>query len=351
MGASDGHDGGEPRPDLSRRRFIGTAALAAGGALVHGGRGTALGAPDPPPSGPAVCRGLVAMARGAGVGKEPGGPVDQRLLRRWLGGMLMTLTGAGSAVDAWRSLFPPGRSVGIKLNCLAGPLLSPRRELVMALVDGLQTAGVSAKRIIVWERSDRELRRCGFTISTRGSGPKVYGTDNRAAGYETRIRTSGSVGSCFSRILTEQCDLLINVGVLKDHDLAGVSVGLKNLYGVIHNPNKYHDNGCDPYVADLAAHALVRKRLRLTICDGTTAQCQGGPAYQAGWAWNFGGLLAGIDPVAVDRVGAGLIEERRAGRDLPTLAEAGRSPVWIDTAAGLGLGEGSADKIRLREVS
>lgn len=351
MGDSDRQNGGEPCSGLSRRRFIGAAAMAAGGALVHGGRGTLLASSGLSPGAPDGGRGLVAIARGTGVGKEPGGPVERRLLRRWLDEMLAALTGEGSAAEAWASLFPRGRSVGIKLNCLAGPRLSPRRELVLALVDGLRSAGVPAHRIIVWERSDRELRRCGFAVSTRGTGPKVYGTDNRIAGYETRIRTSGSIGSCFSRILTEQTDLLINVGVLKDHDLAGVSVGLKNLYGAIHNPNKYHDNACDPYVADLAAHDLIRRRLRLTVCDGTTAQCQGGPAYQAGWAWNYGGLLAGIDPVAVDRVGAQVIEKRRAARGLPSLAEAGRSPAWIGTAAGLGLGEGNAEKIRVREVS
>lgn len=340
----------EPRTAISRRRFIEAAALAAGGMLVQGGGGTAPAADGGAAGYPVQGRGEVALARGSGVGKEPGGPVDRQLLQRWLGEMLMALTGAAAAGDAWSALFPRQKRVGIKLNCLAGPRLAPRRELVQAIVRGLGAAGVPAERIIVWERSDRELQRCGFTISTGGSGPRVYGTDNPAAGYEERIRTSGRVGSCFSRILTEQCDLLINVGVLKDHDLAGVSVGLKNLYGVIHNPNKYHDNACDPYVADLAAHPLIRQRLRLTICDGTTAQCQGGPAFQAGYCWNFGGLLAGLDPVALDRAGAVLIEERRAEVGLPTLGQSEREPAWITTAGRLGLGESRQEKIRIREV-
>jgi uncharacterized protein (DUF362 family) len=337
--------------DLSRRRFMGAAALAAGGALLHGS-GRAFSSP-PGDAGviSVAAPGQVLLARGAGVGREPGGPVERALLQRWLGEMVVALTGAAGVAEAWSALFPRDRRVGIKLNCLAGPRLSPRRELVEALIAGLRSAGVPPERIVVWERSDRELRRCGFTINTSGTELRVYGTDNPVAGYETGLRTSGSVGSCFSRILTEQCDLLINVGVLKDHDLAGVSVGLKNFYGLIHNPNKYHDNACDPYVADLAAHPLVRQRLRLTICDATTAQCQGGPAFHNDWAWNFGGLLAGLDPVAVDRVGAGLIEERRATRGLPSLVEAKRSPAWIDTAGGLGLGVADRARIRIREVS
>jgi hypothetical protein len=338
------------RPGLSRRRFIGSAALAAGGVLFSGGGRTIRAAERGAAVHPVYGRGVVALARGSGVGKEPGGPVDRMLIQRWLGEMLMALTGAAAAGDAWSALFPRHERVGIKLNCLAGPQLAPRRELVQALVNGLGSAGVPPERIIVWERSDRELQRCGFAINTGGTGLRVYGTDNRAAGYEADLRLSGSVGSCFSRILTEQSDLLINVGVLKDHDLAGVSVGLKNLYGVIHNPNKYHDNACDPYVADLAAQPLVRQRLRLTICDGTTAQCQGGPAFQAGSCWNYGGLLAGLDPVALDRTGAMLIEERRARVGLPALGEAERDPVWINTAGRLGLGEADREKIKIREV-
>lgn len=330
--------------DRERRRFIGAAAMAAGD-LLAGGAAPAGDGPLP------TARGAVALARGEGVGREPGGPVDQALLRRWFDEMLVSLTGAGSARDAWSMLFPRRSRVGIKLNCLAGPRLSPRRELVEALVDGLSTAGVHPGRVLVWERSDRELERCGFAVNTGGDGPLVYGTDNRAGGgYEGRLRSSGSVGSCFSRILTEQCDLLINVGVLKDHDLAGVSVGLKNLYGVIHNPNKYHDATCDPYVAELAAHPLLREKLRLTVCDATTAQCQGGPAFHADWAWNFGGVLAALDPVALDLVGAGLIEERRREKGLPSLAEDERRPTWIGTAGRLGLGESDPERIRRKEV-
>ena len=138
--------------------------------------------------------------------------------------------------------------------------------------------------------------------------------------------------------------------MLKDHDLAGVSAGMKNLYGVIHNPNKYHDNACDPYVADLAAHPVVRERLALTICDGLVAQCQGGPAFVSGWTWNYGGLLAARDPVALDRVAADIIDRRRAVKGLPSLVQAERGPAWIDTAGRHGLGEPSRAGIVVEEV-
>ena len=52
--------------------------------------------------------------------------------------------------------------VGIKLNCLSGRLLSPRRELVEALVELLVRAQLDRRRIVAFERSSRELREAGF---------------------------------------------------------------------------------------------------------------------------------------------------------------------------------------------
>ena len=73
--------------------------------------------------------------------------------------------------------------------------------------------------------------------------------------------------------------------VLKDHDGAGVTIALKNMYGVIHNPNKYHPNGCNPYIADLNMLPEIRSRMRLTICDATTACYEGGPGYKPEYSW------------------------------------------------------------------
>ena len=93
---------------------------------------------------------------------------------------------------------------------------------------------------------------------------------------EGEIESSGRIGSCFSRIVAEQVDALICVPVLKDHSLAGVSLGMKNYYGAIHNPNKYHDDHCDPFIVDVVSHRFIRSKWRLTVCDATRAQCHAG---------------------------------------------------------------------------
>jgi uncharacterized protein (DUF362 family) len=141
------------------------------------------------------------------------------------------------------------------------------------------------------------------------------------------------VGSRLSKILTRYTNVLINIPVLKDHDGAGVTIALKNMYGVIHNPNKYHPNGCDPYVADLNMLPEIRTRMRLTICDATTAMYEGGPAFKPEHSWKCNGLLVSSDPVALDATGWRMIERKRAEKGLKTLEAEQRSPRYIVTAA------------------
>jgi len=232
------------------------------------------------------------------------------------------------------SRIKPSDTVGMKLNTLSGRPLAPRRELVEALADLLINAGVPEGQIIVFERSDRELQRAGFELRTEGKGYRCYGTNGE---YESDVEESYSVGACFSTILSRRVTKLINVGILKDHDLSGVSVGLKNYYGVIHNPNKYHGNNCTPFAAHLAAHPYIRGKHVLTVVDAEVLQYHGGPAYRSDKAVKFGAVAASADLVACDAWGFNEIEKARKAYGLKPLAQEDRYPQWLDTAVEIGL--------------
>ncbi len=259
---------------------------------------------------------------------------------------LVGATDAASVAAAIGALFKPKDTVGIKLNCLAGRGMSPRPELVEALVTLLGHAGLARDRIIVFERSARELRRAGFTPGERDTY-RCVAIDND---YDAVPSTSGSIGSCFARLVSTTCTALISFGVVKDHDLAGVSAGAKNWYGIIHNPNKYHDGNCDPYLADLLSHPLVRDKVRLTILDGVTAQCHGGPAYRPDATWALGLVAASTDLLAADAWAWQVIDGERARRGLPSLADAGRPPRWLATAQQYGLGTGNPAQLEIVRV-
>jgi uncharacterized protein (DUF362 family) len=249
--------------------------------------------------------------------------------------------------EAIKAVIGKNRTVGIKVNCLSGRRMSSSVILVKSIVSTLLRAGVPANHILIWDRSTRELRNAGFTPHTGGNDVQCYGTDK--TGYESELREWGTVGSLVSRILTNRCDYIINVPVLKDHGIVGVTLGMKNFFGAIHNPNKYHPDRGNPFVADLNMFPLIRKKLFLTVLDGLTAQYEGGPPFKPQWSWPFGGILLSGDPVALDFTGWRIIEEKRAEKGHPTLKEAGREPSYILTAADEThrLGRASSEDIEL----
>jgi uncharacterized protein (DUF362 family) len=278
--------------------------------------------------------GLLAMNLPAGtpaaadVGVAFGGSVEEKAAKA-----ILYSTGR-EPTAFFRSVLSQKDVVGLKLNCLAGRPLAPRVELVEALVRFLVRAGVPEEQVIVWERSDRELQRAGFDLRTEGKRYRCYGTNGQ---YDKEVSESRSVGTCFSSILSQQITKLINVGVLKDHDLAGVSVGLKNYYGVIHNPNKYHGNNCTPGVAHLANHPLIQGKHILTVIDAEVCQYHGGPAYRADAVVPFGAVAASADLVACDFWGLREIERIRKEKGKGTLEAEKRAPQWLKVAAEIGL--------------
>ncbi len=315
---------------LTRREL---AALLGAGALTSTVRGAQWS--------PRMLPGVVGLAEASAA---LGSPLSPETARSAVSGAVSAAVGAANSREAAAQLFRPEDTVGVKVNCLAGRNLSPRVELVEALVDLVAAAGVDRSRIIVFERSSRELRRAGFTLRDQGGPYRCVGTDND---YDSLPQDSGSIGSCFARLVSTQCTALVSFGVVKDHDLSGVSAGMKNWYGVIHNPNKYHDNGCDPYIADVARHPYIRDKLRLTVLDGVIAQFHGGPAYRPGSTFELGLVAASTDQVAADLWAWQVIEAERARRGLPTLDAAGRPVRYLATAARHGLGVADPQRLKL----
>ncbi|MCP4590163.1 MAG: DUF362 domain-containing protein [bacterium] len=327
----------------TRRGFLACLGGAAAGMALPGSRLSALGA-----VGGEESSARVVIARDEGLA---GGALGEKhaLLRKLLDASMQRLNGAGTAGEAWRKLFGKNDRVGIKVNTLG---LSTQPAVVAALAGGLVDAGLKPENIIVWDRFDVELAHAGFKLNRYGDGVRCLGTDAEriGSGYQRSVESSGRIGSCFSRILAEQVDALICVPVLKDHNLAGVSLGMKNFYGAIHNPNKYHSHNCDPYVVDVVSHRFIAPKWRLTVCDATHAQYHAGPGRRPEYAWPFGGLIVSNDFVAADAVGADLLATKRRVEGLSSLADEKRPPKHIATAGARGLGVADLNRIERLEV-
>ena len=248
---------------------------------------------------------------------------------------LLLLTGCKTPGEAWSRFFTRKDTVGIKVNCIGGRSMCTRPALAAAAAESLAALGVPSHRIVVWDRTDRELARCGFPVSSKGNGSFLcFGTDHPGVGYEQDLTVQGSVASRFSTLITRHCTAMINMPVLKDHNLCGLTAALKNTFGCLHNPNKYHLDRCNPYVADANAVPFVRRKNRLVICDALTVQYKGGPAYHSRWAERLNTILLSEDPVALDSVGARVLNRIRREKDIePLEGDDGGLPGYLKTAA------------------
>ena len=273
-------------------------------------------------------------------------------LRKMLESGLLLLTGEQDVGAAWARYFAPDDTIGFKVNCLGGRNMCTRPALAEAAAGSLVATGVAPHRVLVWDRSNRELTQCGYSLNTqRNSTFRCFGTDQRGVGYDRDLTVQGAVGSRFSTIVSRHCSAMVNMPVLKDHGICGLTAGLKNTFGMLHNPNKYHEDRCNPFVADANAVPFVRKKNRLVVCDALAVQFKGGPAYHPGWVAPMNSILLAEDPVALDTVGSGILDRLRAERGIPPIEKHGGLPAYVKTASDPEHRLGTCDLGRIEQIN
>src|SRR3569623_776545 len=264
------------------------------------------------------------------------GNLDSARVTALLDRAISTYTGHTLPVDAWKRIVAEGGAKdkvnGLKTNGLGGKGISTHAVLVFAIARRLQEAGGKPGNILIWDRNARELQACGLTINTDPNQVRCYGSD--VAGFEDATETWGSSRVRFSKILTRECAMVINVPILKDHSMSGVTFAMKNMYGVVERPQDLHANGCNPGIADLNAFPVIRQKIKLTIGDAMTSVYEGGPGFRPEHLWQPNALIVGEDRVAIDQIAWGILDKKRTEVGLKDLEAVGRPPRYIATAAG-----------------
>jgi len=266
-----------------------------------------------------------------------GGKVNAEIGEKMVHQAVCLLTRKDNPAAAWKSLFSPKETVAIKVNTRHPPVAG-NREIADAIVNGLKSAGLNENRIIIFDFLDHELVRCKYKLNDSSNGVRCYGI------RECREMKAGPVQVRLSKIITDQADAIINVPALRHHGVAGVTVSMKNHLGSIKNPRDLHRDNC-LYIADLNALDPIRKKTRLIIADGILAQYDRGPSYRPQFAWEYAGLIAGTDTVAVDAVGAEEIKAERRRRGVQGPIRPGIR--HIPRAAEVGLGVADLEKINV----
>ena len=295
-----------------------------------------------------VMASKVVLIRGKGV-LTGGEDIDQEKLLSMHNRGIQILMDKQNPKDGLRLIFKSSDEVGIKINTIGGRKLSTRPEVSFSLARLLQDSGIQQKNIIIWDRTNRELREAGYSLNLNRGGIKVFGTDTKGFGYDSQLTSHLNIGSLFSSIQSDKITASISLAILKDHGMAGVTAGMKNYFGTIHNPNKYHDFNCNPFVAELFEIKFIKRKHKLTVLDSLIVQYHRGPSYHAQWAEKYESLIFSLDPVAADYVGWQVIEKLRAKKGLPSLDEEKRAPVYLKTAEKMGLGKASPEEIQIIE--
>lgn len=234
-------------------------------------------------------------------------------------GMMMdigvrTLAQINDSGEAWKSLLPnvsTSSVIAIKVNC-AAPAVPSHPEVVNAVVEGLKLMNFGGsyfpeKNIIIFERTNYELQMAGFTINTSGTGVQCFGTNSSGVGYSTEFYDVNGSNQKLSTIVTLMADFIINLSVLKNHSIAGVTLCLKNHYGTCHNAIQLHGYNCDPWIPALNATEPIKSKQHLNIIDGLFGIKTGGPSGSPQFVANQ--LILSKDIVATDYIGSELLKE------------------------------------------
>jgi len=333
----------------SRREFLKEAAAGAMLLGSPGAREKLAFAGGPEQHTPAKSK--VVIARDASLHGAGTQPDEQRVLNL-LDKAMTAYTGREKQVEAWKSVIPAsvlaGKTIGLKINGLGGRGISTHTALTLAVAERLQQAGMRAANIVVWERDARSLNACGMAANAGSNGPRCYGND--VSGYEDEQVQCGATRIRLAKILTRECAMVINLPVLKDHSLSGITFSMKNMYGAVDRAYLLHENNCNPGIADLNAIPAVRDKVRFTIGDAISSLYEGGPDFRPERLWYPNALVIGEDCVAVDYTAWQMIERKRAEAGVPSLEAAGRRPDYIATAADAAHRLGTCDPARIRLV-
>lgn len=281
-----------------------------------------------------------------------GGQLDEKRVADLLDRAIAAYTGRDKPVDSWKRIVPVGKVIGLKMNSVGGKPLATHLALTLAVCERLRQAGVKPSQIIIWECRAGDMERAGYTISTDHSRIRVVGTDLPGYGHEEQAAAFGSIKVNLSKILTRECEFIINLPVLKDHDRAGITFALKNFYGAVQRPFELHATACDPAIADLNCIQALRDKWRFTIGDTMASIYEGGPNYRPEHHWYPNALIVGQDPVAIDYTGWKIMERKRAEVGLPPYASTDRPTIFLNTAADAAhkLGTNDPKRIHLMEI-
>jgi hypothetical protein len=239
---------------------------------------------------------------------------------------ITNLTGKTSRSQAWRSLVSTQDTVGIKVVSAPGANSGTRPAVVIAVVEGLLSAGLKPRHIVIWDKQLGDLKGAGFGEVAEKYGIRLAGSiqegwdsghDEKSKPYETPLignliwgdnefgKKGDGIGrkSYLSKLVTSQLTKIINITPLLNHNEAGVCGNLYSLaMSSVDNTVRFES---DPErlataVPDIYNLPVLADRVVLNIVDALICQYQGGERGLLHYSTVLNQLRFSRDPVALD---------------------------------------------------
>jgi len=176
----------------------------------------------------------------------------------------------------------------------------------------------------------------------KNSGAKTVAANSQDYYIKTPIPHGKILKEAMVHKLFIQCDVVINVPVLKHHSSTGITASMKNLMGVVWDRYEWHRKDLHQCIADFA----TLRRPDLCILDGWRVMVKNGPrGYSTSDIIKHEYLFMSTDPVAIDTAGAAVLAKSGA---INGKAEDIR---YIKLAREYGLGRTDLDKMNIKRIT
>jgi len=210
-------------------------------------------------------------------------------------------------------------------------------QVVAELVRLCRAAGAREIRVVDHPVDQPEavvVRTTGIAEAVEAAGARVFSASSRAMYGPMQLPRAKVLKSAEVLKDVTRADVFINVPIAKVHGATGVTLGCKNLMGVVWDRGAWHDSaGLDQCIADFAGavkpHLVVLDAVRLLLTNGPKGPGRTKDLFQ---------VVAGTDPVAVDAYGATLLSRKP------------ESIGHIRLAHALGLGEMDLKQVKIKHV-
>jgi hypothetical protein len=253
---------------------------------------------------------------------------------------ITNLTAKLTERDAWLSLVSTQDIVGIKVYSNPGPNSGTRPAVAAAVARGLIAAGLPPTNIIVWDRTESELRQAGFFELVEQLGIRV--ASSAKAGYdETNSYDTPLIGnlvfgdlefekkgtgvgrrSFVSRLVSREMTKIINLTPLLNHNEAGVCGNLYGLaLGSVDNVMRFEGEPgrLATAVPEIYALPALSDHVVLNIVDALICQYEGGQSGLLHYSAILNQLRFSRDPVALDVLSIKELDRQRRNAHAPNV--------------------------------